>query len=188
MTLSEEEEEDEESREADQDDYVDVVPAGDDQEDYIDVPQPIEVSLLVCVYEGESDSGQLCQEEEDQENYEDTTSFQSPPPPPVPPPPSKTPGPSLQRRRPDPPVDTTKIYIQPPNGISLHNVYVALWDFAGSARDELSVQRGDLVHILDPDPQAQWWAGEALDESASTKTGAYGFLPASYFMTAFEVA
>lgn len=73
-----------------------------------------------------------------------------------------------------------------PNGIDLRNVYVALWDFVGSEKDELSVQRGDLIHVANPDPSAEWWAGEGVDENAATKTGKVGFLPATYFMPAFE--
>ena len=63
---------------------------------------------------------------------------------------------------------------------------MALWDFVGSKSDELSVQRGDLVHVVDPDPGASWWAGEGLDSDAAAKSGAFGFLPSSYFMAAFE--
>ena len=63
---------------------------------------------------------------------------------------------------------------------------MALWNFTASERDELSVQRGDLVHVADPDPSADWWAGEGLDSDAATKTGVSGFCPASYFMAAFE--
>ena len=127
------------------------------------------------------------QEEDDQENYDDMADLRSPPPPPIPPPPSKTPAPSVSRRRPDPPVDTSNVYSQYPNGINLQNVFVALWDFSSSARDELSVQRGDLVHVVDPNPKVQWWAGEALDQNAASKTGLYGFLPSSYVEAAFEL-
>lgn len=73
-----------------------------------------------------------------------------------------------------------------PNGIDLRKVYVALWDFVGSQKDELSVQRGDLIHVANPDPSAEWWAGEGLDANASAKTGKFGFLPSTYFMEAFE--
>ena len=63
---------------------------------------------------------------------------------------------------------------------------MALWDFTAAENDELSVRRGDLVHVIDPDPMAEWWAGEGLNVEASAKTGMYGFLPASHMMAAFE--
>ncbi|CAI8026131.1 Src kinase-associated phosphoprotein 2 [Geodia barretti] len=166
MTMSDEEVEEGED---DPEDYVDVVPPPlEDQEEYVDVPPPTV-------------------EDDDQENYDDMADLRSPLPPPIPPPPSKTPAPSVTRRQPDSPVDTSKVYSQYPNGINLQNVFVALWDFSSSARDELSVQRGDLVHVVDPNPKVQWWASEALDQNAASKTGLYGFLPSNYVEAAFEL-
>lgn len=84
-------------------------------------------------------------------------------------------------------INTNRIYYTTtPNGITLDKVYVALWDFISSKSDELSVHRGDLVLIVDPDPSADWWAGEGLDAEAANKTGSYGFLPSNYFVVAFE--
>ena len=122
-----------------------------------------------------------------QEEYEDTSQFLPSPVPAPSPHASRVPSPhAVPSHRPDPPVDVTKIYQVAPNGIDLRKVYVALWDFAGSEGDELSVQRGDLVHVADPDPTAEWWAGEGLDAVATAKTGSFGFLPATYFTAAFE--
>ena len=112
----------------------------------------------------------------------------STPAPGVPPPFSshRVPSHNVPSRRPDPPVDTSRIYTAPENGINLQHVFVALWDFAGSQKDELSVQRGDLVLVVNPDPSLEWWAGEGLDANAATKTGSFGFLPSTYFMAAFQ--
>ena len=131
---------------------------------------------------------------EDQEQYEAPLDLQdsfSPPPnsftaSPAPPPPCTPPPPS---HRPDPHVDLNKIYERVPNGINLHNVYVALWDFTAAEGDEMTMQRGDLVHVQNPDPTAQWWAGEGLNSEASERTGLSGFFPAAYVIAAFtEVA
>lgn len=83
-------------------------------------------------------------------------------------------------------MDISKVYEVAPNGIDLRKVYVALWDFIGSEGDELSMQRGDLVHVADPDSSAEWWAGEGLDPNAAAKTGLFGFLPATFVTAAFE--
>ena len=121
-----------------------------------------------------------------QEEYEDASLLQFRPSPVPAPSPHAPLSPHIPSHRPDPPVDVTKIYQVAPNGIDLRKVYVALWDFAGLEGDELSVQRGDLVHVADPDPTAEWWAGEGLDADATAKTGSFGFLPATYFTAAFE--
>ena len=118
-----------------------------------------------------------------QEDYEEASQFQPTPSPSHPP---RQPAPPQQHTSTEPHIDLTKTYESAPNGIDLSKVYVALWDFTAAEKDELSLRRGDLVQVADPNPEAQWWAGEGLDSEASSKTGNYGFLPASYVMVAFE--
>lgn len=123
-----------------------------------------------------------------------------PPPPPsqstnrptLPPPPPKSVLPPQQNRpipRPDPVVDTTKVYEQNGNnnGIEYKNVYVILWDFMTQEADEINLKRGDLVLVSNAAQGQEWWFGEPLDENASRKIGPGGLFPSSYSSSAFEL-
>ena len=106
----------------------------------------------------------------------------SQPPPPFQPPPSSRPP-----VRPDPIVDTTKVYTQHGNGIRYDSVFVALWDFSAGDQDELNLKRGNLVYVAEPKEGVDWWFGELLDENALSKLGVSGLFPASFATSAFEV-
>lgn len=121
----------------------------------------------------------------------------SPPPPAMPPKPPKEPErppkppPSIGKRPAPPPqeppkVDTTKIYVQPINGINLEQVFVSLWDFTAGEKDELNLKRGDLVYVKDPKQNADWWHGELLDDEATKKLDKSGFFPRTYTSHAFQ--
>ena len=86
----------------------------------------------------------------------------------------------------EPKVNTSKVYVQSVNGISLEKVFVSLWDFAAGERDELNLKRGDLVLVKDPKENADWWFGELLDKEATNKLGKSGFFPRTYASHAFE--
>ena len=83
-------------------------------------------------------------------------------------------------------VDTSKIYVQSSNGISLEKVFVCLWDFSAGEKDELNLKRGDLVFVRNTKETVDWWFGELLDEEASKKLGNDGFFPRTYVSHAFE--
>lgn len=89
--------------------------------------------------------------------------------------------------RPDPIVDTTKVYTQHENGIRYDNVFVALWDFAAGDQDELNLKRGDLVYVVEPKEGVDWWFGELLDANSLSKLGVSGLFPSSFATCAFEV-
>lgn len=122
----------------------------------------------------------------------------SPIPPPMPPKPpvsdpvvparpspaiGKKPVPSLPR---EPLIDTSKVYVQSTNGISLEKVFVSLWDFDAGEKDELNLKRGDLILVKDPKENADWWFGELLDDEAMSKLGKLGLFPRTYASHAFE--
>lgn len=108
---------------------------------------------------------------------------------PLPPPPSAMPTmqPAAATHRPDPYVDTSKVYEQSNNGIELKKVFVILWDFQTGEHDELNVNRGDLVLVSNPVNGQEWWYGELLDSNASKKVGPCGLFPSSYSSNAFEI-
>ena len=120
----------------------------------------------------------------------------SPTPPAMPPKPVEParppkPSPSIGKKpAPLPPespkVDTSRVYVQSTNGISLERVFVTLWDFAAGEKDEINLKRGDLVFVKDPKENADWWFGELLDNEATTKLGKSGFFPRTYASHAFE--
>lgn len=112
--------------------------------------------------------------------------------PPIPPPSSSsTPSTTANLRgyppRPDPPVDTTKDYIQQPNGIQYNKVYVILWDFTASEKDELDLRRGDLVFVSDNKERQEWWYGELVNPDVTKKLGPKGLFPANYSSVAFQL-
>ena len=144
-------------------------------------------------------------------SYPPPSSF--PPGPPIthPPPSSLPPGPpithpppsrgpelpphdshSYPSRKPAPPpptestIDTEKVYTQGSNGIVLKNVYVVVWNFEAHERDELNLNRGDLVLVSNSQDDGDWWFGELLDNDAENKLGRSGLFPREYADLAFE--
>ena len=83
-------------------------------------------------------------------------------------------------------VDTTSRYPDGHNGLTLPNVYVALYEFYPYEKDELQLQRGDLVHILDSTSSPEWWYGEAVSPGLM-KQGRFGYCPSNHLMAAFQV-
>ena len=116
-----------------------------------------------------------------------------PPPPRAPSPHSFPPqprAPSPHGFHPAPPpiqVDTNTRYADGHNGLTLPNVYVAVFDFYPYEKDELQLQRGDLVHVLDRTSSPEWWYGEAVSPELMQQ-GRTGFFPANHLMEAFQVA
>ena len=84
-------------------------------------------------------------------------------------------------------VDTNTRYADGHNGLTLPNVYVAVYDFYPYERDELQLMRGDLIHVLDRTSSPHWWYGEAVSPELILQ-GRTGFFPANHLMEAFQVA
>ncbi|KAG8446848.1 hypothetical protein GDO86_014348 [Hymenochirus boettgeri] len=64
--------------------------------------------------------------------------------------------------------------------INYRDYYQGLWDCLSDNSDELSFERGDLIHILSKEYNAYgWWVGE-LD-------GMVGIVPKDYLTLAFEI-
>ena len=105
----------------------------------------------------------------------------------LPPPPVQEPKVVAPPHRPDPYVDTSKVYEQKVGGIQYNKVYVILWDFQTAEPDELNVHRGDLVLVSDPKTGQEWWYGELLDQNATRKVGPCGLFPSNYSSNAFEI-
>ncbi|XP_007902570.1 src kinase-associated phosphoprotein 1 isoform X1 [Callorhinchus milii] len=60
------------------------------------------------------------------------------------------------------------------------NYYRGLWDCASEGSDELSFQRGDMIHILSKEYNSYgWWVGELK--------GVVGIVPKDYLMEAYEL-
>ncbi|XP_071942060.1 src kinase-associated phosphoprotein 2-like [Antedon mediterranea] len=60
------------------------------------------------------------------------------------------------------------------------NIYMTKWDCEGSGSDELSLKRGDLVHILSREYDSYgWWIGE--------KNLTVGLVPLDYLMKAYKI-
>ncbi|XP_037849310.1 src kinase-associated phosphoprotein 1 isoform X7 [Chlorocebus sabaeus] len=65
-------------------------------------------------------------------------------------------------------------------GADYASYYQGLWDCHGDQPDELSFQRGDLIHILSKEYNMYgWWVGEL--------NSLIGIVPKEYLTTAFEV-
>uniref|UniRef100_A0A2K5S517 Src kinase-associated phosphoprotein 1 n=2 Tax=Cebus imitator TaxID=2715852 RepID=A0A2K5S517_CEBIM len=65
-------------------------------------------------------------------------------------------------------------------GVDYASYYQGLWDCHGDQPDELSFQRGDLIHILSKEYNMYgWWVGEL--------NSLVGIVPKEYLTTAFEV-
>ena len=123
-----------------------------------------------------------------EEEYTEPDSNVSVPPtrPPLPPQP-RVPSPRPQNAPTPVQVDTNTRYADGHNGLTLPNVYVALYDFYPYEKDELKLQRGDLVHVLDSTSSPDWWYGEAVSPELMQQ-GRIGFFPANHLMEAFQVA
>ncbi|XP_045842475.1 src kinase-associated phosphoprotein 1 [Meles meles] len=68
----------------------------------------------------------------------------------------------------------------PHKGVDYTNYYQGLWDCHGDQPDELSFQRGDLIHILSKEYNIYgWWVGEL--------NSLIGIVPKEYLTTAFEM-
>lgn len=99
---------------------------------------------------------------------------------------------SYPSRKPAPPpptesmIDTDKVYTQGSNGIVLKNVFVIVWNFQAHEKDELNLNRGDLVLVSNTQGDADWWFGELLDKEAEKKLGRSGLFPREYADLAFE--
>ncbi|XP_014340547.2 src kinase-associated phosphoprotein 1 [Latimeria chalumnae] len=60
------------------------------------------------------------------------------------------------------------------------NFYQGLWDCIGDHPDELSFQRGDLIHILSKEYNMYgWWVGDLK--------GSIGIVPKDFLMPAYEI-
>lgn len=85
--------------------------------------------------------------------------------------------------RPDPPVDTFRIYYND-NWFNYNDVYVAKWDCQASGANELSLNRGDLVLIVEK-VNVDWWYVSARSDDDDFK-GKAGLVPSVYLDSAFE--
>lgn len=164
-----------------QDEYVAVSPGADEDEqvdEYVDVNPAQDIQ----------------EEEYEAPNFDTIPSTFQPPAPQQPPPPSSNLHHKPPARAPQPAqpvkrvVDTSKVYVQQNSAINYDRVFVALWDFESQERDELRLQRGDLVYVTQPSQGAEWWYGERLDPDATRTVGQAGFFPSSYSTAAFEAA
>ena len=82
-------------------------------------------------------------------------------------------------------VDTNQIYEATDNGVDLEKVYVSLYDFSAKEDDELSLQRGDLVCVMDNTSSPNWWLAELITPDI-VKTAKQGYCPANFLTLAFE--
>lgn len=188
MAVTEEDDKIKEESDDNEEEYVAVEPAQDQQdssEEYVDV---------------------VPQNDIEQENYEEPAMLQPPPPmspPPGPPsdvffPTPTKPKAAARNNAPvatklpaplppvpkEPEVNTNKVYTN--TDIPLDKVFVSQWDFAAGEPDELRLNRGDLVLVSKPSDSEIWWYGELLDTDASRKLGPAGFFPKNYSTLAFE--
>lgn len=82
-------------------------------------------------------------------------------------------------------VDTSRVYEATDNGVDLENVYVSLYDFNAAEEDEISLQRGDLVCVMDSTSSPNWWLAELITPDI-VKTNKKGYCPANFLTLAFE--
>ena len=82
-------------------------------------------------------------------------------------------------------VDTSEIYEANDTEVDLEKVYVSLYDFTAEEDDEMSLQRGDLVCVLDNTSSPNWWLGELITPDI-VKTSKKGYCPANFLTLAFE--
>lgn len=92
-------------------------------------------------------------------------------------------GPVPLSSRPDPPVDTQRVYYND-KWFNYSDVYVALWDCCGAEANEVSVRRGNLVLIVEK-VNADWWLVTLQSEDDDFK-GKSGLIPSAYLDFAFE--
>lgn len=86
-------------------------------------------------------------------------------------------------KRVEPLIDTHRIYY-PDKRFNYSDVFVAVWDCRAGAANELSLQRGDLVLVVNK-VNADWWYVTA--QSDDDFKGKSGFVPSVYLDAAFEV-
>ncbi|KAM8966799.1 src kinase-associated phosphoprotein 1-like [Pelodytes ibericus] len=111
-----------------------------------------------------------CEDEEDDESYDDVNSVDIP-----------VLFNSLSLDRTNSPLEDD-IYEVVPDGPTSNytDYYQGLWNCISDNSDELSFQRGDLIHILSKEYNAYgWWVGE-LD-------GAVGIVPKDYLTMSFDL-
>ena len=82
-------------------------------------------------------------------------------------------------------VDTSQIYEGADTEVDLEKVYVSLYDFAAEDDDEMSLQRGDLVCVMDNSSSPNWWLAELITPDI-VKTNKKGLCPANFLTLAFE--
>lgn len=82
-------------------------------------------------------------------------------------------------------VDTNRIYDAADSEVDLESVYVSLYDFTAEEDDEMSLQRGDLVSVMDSTSSPNWWLAELLTPD-NVKTNKKGYCPANFLTPAFE--
>lgn len=82
-------------------------------------------------------------------------------------------------------VDTERIYEATEDGVNLENVYVSLYNFTAEEEDEMSLQRGDLVWVVDNSSSPNWWLAELVTPDI-VKTNKRGYCPANFLTLAFE--
>lgn len=131
----------------------------------------------------------------DEELYEDTAVETLSPPPPPPPkgrslpdlPPELPParGQGHPPRTPLPPTPTEnkkeqKITIVKPEE-DFENMFYCKWEFTGRTSDELTIKKGDIVHVISKAFDAKsWWVGKINDN--------YGLVPKLNLAPAFQLA
>lgn len=82
-------------------------------------------------------------------------------------------------------VDTNRVYEATDNGVNYEKVYVSLYDFNAEEDDEMSLQRGDLVCVMDSTSSPNWWLAELITPDI-VKTNKKGYCPANFLTLAFE--
>ena len=82
-------------------------------------------------------------------------------------------------------VDTNQIYEAADTEVDLEKVYVSLYDFNAEEDDEMSLQRGDLVCVMDNSSSPNWWLAELITPDIM-KTNKKGLCPANFLALAFE--
>ena len=84
-------------------------------------------------------------------------------------------------------VDTETRHLDGINGLSLSNVFVAVYEFYPVESDELKLRRGDLVHVDNSVSNEDWWFGESVSKDLQ-RLGTFGYFPANHLSQAFQVA
>jgi len=82
-------------------------------------------------------------------------------------------------------VDTNRIYEAVEGGVDLESIYVSLYSFTAEEDDEITLQRGDLVTVLDSVSSSDWWLAELVTGDI-VKTNKQGYCPANILTVAFQ--